>query len=183
MIDFLIVDNFYIDPIAVRDFALTQNFDVVGNYPGKRTQSCSEPFFSNIKQYIESNIIKTPITYWPTEYNTSFQITTEESKTWIHHDCTRWAGVIYLTPNAPIESGTGIYRHKESKIFLHQSNSPIDYNEAAIIEKDWELIAFCGNIFNRLVIYNGMLYHRSVLPGFGTCKQTGRLFQTFFFDA
>ena len=43
-------------------------------------------------------------------------------------------------------------------------------------------VAFVGNIYNRLVVYRGNLYHRSVLPGFGTDKHTGRLFQTFFFD-
>ena len=42
---------------------------------------------------------------------------------------------------------------------------------------------FCGNIFNRLVLYEGTYYHRSKVPGFGTDKYSGRLFQTFFFDA
>ncbi len=28
-----------------------------------------------------------------------------------------WAAVLYLTPNAPAESGTGIYRHKASGIY------------------------------------------------------------------
>ena len=47
----------------------------------------------------------------------------------------------------------------------------------------WDQIAFVGNVYNRLVVYRGFLYHRSVLPGFGTDKNTGRLFQTFFFDS
>jgi hypothetical protein len=46
----------------------------------------------------------------------------------------------------------------------------------------WEQVNFVGNIYNRLVVYRGSMYHRSVLPGFGTDKYTGRLFQTFFFD-
>lgn len=182
MINFLIVDNFYIDPNSVREFALSQEFSTYGNYPGVRTGSCSEPYFSSIKQYFETNIVKTPISFWPDGYNTAFQLTTKNDKTWIHHDCTQWAAVVYLTPDAPVESGTGIYRHKESKVFLHDSNQPIDYNEHPINESDWEMVAFAGNVFNRLVLYNGMFYHRSVIPGFGDTKNTSRLFQTFFFD-
>jgi hypothetical protein len=41
---------------------------------------------------------------------------------------------------------------------------------------------FVANIYNRMVLYRGSLYHRSVLPGFGHDKYTGRLFQTFFFN-
>ena len=35
----IITDNFYGDPDSVRKFALTQSFDVKGNYPGSRTKS------------------------------------------------------------------------------------------------------------------------------------------------
>ena len=38
-LDLMIIDNFYINPDAVRAFALTQEFGVIGNYPGKRTPS------------------------------------------------------------------------------------------------------------------------------------------------
>ena len=38
-LDLMIIDNFYTNPDAVRAYALTQEFDVTGNYPGKRTQS------------------------------------------------------------------------------------------------------------------------------------------------
>ena len=40
-----------------------------------------------------------------------------------------------------------------------------------------------GNVYNRLVAYRGnMLYHRSIVPGFGDSVETGRLTQVFFFD-
>ena len=38
---FTIVEDFYADPDSVRDYALSQNFNVSGNYPGLRTASCS----------------------------------------------------------------------------------------------------------------------------------------------
>ena len=58
------------------------------------------------------------------------------------------------------DSGTGIYKDKNS-----------DRNISV------------GNIYNRLVAYRGkVLYHRSIVPGFGNTLETSRLTQTFFFD-
>ena len=98
-----------------------------------------------------------------------YQLCLEGAETWIHKDDTQWAGVLYLTPNAPVESGTGIYE-------------PLVDNPNGNGLEDWKQIDLVGNIFNRLVLYRGNLHHRSVLPGFGTDKETGRLFQTFFFN-
>jgi hypothetical protein len=46
---------------------------------------------------------------------------------------------------------------------------------------DWEEVDRFGNIYNRLVLYRGNLYHASV-DYFGTTPEDGRLFQTFFFN-
>ena len=35
----IIIDDFYNNPEEVREFALAQDFDVDGNYPGHRTKS------------------------------------------------------------------------------------------------------------------------------------------------
>ena len=45
----------------------------------------------------------------------------------------------------------------------------------------WELVDTIGNIYNRLVLYPGDLFHAS-LDYFGKDLETGRLFQTFFFN-
>ena len=39
----IIIDNFYDNPDEVREFALAQDFNVDGNYPGHRTQSFLTP--------------------------------------------------------------------------------------------------------------------------------------------
>ena len=39
-----------------------------------------------------------------------------------------------------------------------------------------------GNVYNRLVLYRGDLFHRSLQSGFGNSVETGRLTQVFFFD-
>ncbi len=177
---FIIKDNFYNNPEEVRNYALSLDFDVAGNYPGLRTRSCVEPFLTNMKLELE-NILGRKITYWPTGYNSAFQYTTKDSKTWVHHDDTQWAAVVYLTPDAQIEAGTGIYRHKETQIYKHTEES-LDLNTIETKEEEWELLDSCANLYNRIVVYEGMLYHRSILPGFGNTKYDGRLFQTFFFN-
>lgn len=177
---FIIKDNFYSNPYDVRAYALGLDFNVSGNFPGTRTAPYEEPYFTEMKHALE-DIINKKIIYWPDGYNTAFQYTTKDSKTWVHYDQTQWAGVVYLTPNAPIESGTAICQHKQTKIYRHAPDQT-DYNEGGHEEEDWDLLDFCGNIFNRIVIYEGSLYHRSLLPGFGNTKYNGRLFQTFFFN-
>ena len=165
----LIFDNFYSNPLQVRNHALSLDFDTTGNYPGFR--SCPEPQHQSeyLKSYFETELLHFKTTDWHNTYNTCYQYTTEEAETWVHKDGMDWAGVLYLTPNAPVESGTGIY---ETDVEEPNCNS-LD---------DWTQIDSMGNKFNRLVLYRGGLQHRSILPGFGTDKYTGRLFQTFFFN-
>ena len=37
--NYLVIDNFYNNPIETRNYILTQEFAVSGNYPGQRTKS------------------------------------------------------------------------------------------------------------------------------------------------
>lgn len=177
----MIFENFYTNPMDVRNYALSQKFNITGNFPGVRTDATVGGTLKSTKLVFES-LLGIPITWWPEEYNTSFQYTTAKDDTWIHYDTTNWAAVLYLTPDAPLESGTAIYRHKESKIFsLDKNNKNTDYGGNNKLE-DWEPIVQVSNVFNRLVMYRGDYYHRSMLPGFGDNQYNGRLFQTFFFN-
>jgi hypothetical protein len=177
---FLIVENFYDHPLLIRNYAVTLPFDVTGNYPGYRTKCLEARQREKLKVKLEG-ILKQPIIDFPDLYNTSFQYTTKDDKSWVHHDETTWAGIVYLTPDAPLEAGTGIYRHKNSRIFAHNPGQ-YDYNNERTAPEDWELVAFAGNVFNRLVLYRGNYYHKSAVAGFGDSLHNGRLFQTFFFD-
>lgn len=182
---FLLFDNFYNNPLEVRNFALSQEFNVSGNYPGYRTEPLPEPFNSEAKNIFQ-NILHKNITWWPEQYNTSFQYTTKDDKTWIHYDPTMWAAVLYLTPNAPLDAGTAIYKHRNTGIFMLDRNDPkTDLNsdpDALNDVSQWDELVRVSNVFNRLVMYRGEYYHRSVLPGFGDNKYNARLFQTFFFN-
>ena len=177
-LNLLIVDDFYTNPDAVREYALAQPFDVTGNFPGVRTAP-----------YLPDDV-KAAIQYWIQPYGGrvttwfeeqgftgAFQLATANDRTWIHADYYNdWAAVCYLTPDAPHTSGTGLYRHKASGEYQrtdsdHEGN---DYTK-------WDLIDVVGNRYNRLVIYQGNLFHAS-LNYFGDCGANGRLFQTFFFS-
>ena len=185
--NFIVIDNFYTNPIETRNSVLeTQSFDIEGNFPGYRTNPVGQEHSLYLKKFFEV-IINKPITYWPGEYNTSFQYTTKEDTTWIHHDDTEWAGVVYLTPDAPLSSGTGLFQHIETGIDTWVLDEPeTDFNKSNFLGDDsihqWSIMCSAGNKFNRLVLYNGHAYHRSLDVGFGSSKHDGRLFQTFFFS-
>ena len=177
----IVVDDYYNNPDEVRQFALSQEFSVFGNYPGKRTKS----FLNESNKETIQNIIQPHggnITDWfysdDTSYTGCYQITTSNDRSWIHSDNdNRWAAVCYLTPNAPISGGTGLYKYKETGERGRYDNiyPGQDYTK-------WELIDAVGNIYNRLVIYPGCLFHAS-LNYFGNSLETGRLFQVFFFNS
>ena len=119
----MVFDNFYSNPIDVRNYALSLPFEISGNFPGLRTKPLDGVNNKNAKNLME-NILSKKIVWWPEEYNTAFQYTTEKDETWIHYDPTNWAAVLYLTPDAPLDSGTAIYMHNETKIYMLDRNNP-----------------------------------------------------------
>lgn len=185
-----IIDEFYSNVDEVRQFALEQDFSVRGNYPGPRTKSFLN---DSVKQVI--NDVISPrwgnVIFWgDEEYTGSYQFTTSRDRSWIHCDqTTRWAGVCFLTPNAPLSSGTGIFKHKPTGLIEcpRLENGETDHELLDKIYKDsqdytkWELVDKFANIYNRLIIYRGDFFHQS-LDYFGQDKYDGRLFQTFFFN-
>jgi hypothetical protein len=184
----LTIDNFYSNPMDVREFALKQEFKVRGNYPGQRTES----FLSDATKKTLRDILYPfagEITNWGGEYTGSFQYTTASDRSWIHADSTTdWAAVCYLTPDAPLTAGTGIFRHKETgwSNFDYRNNDP-EYLRQAPPGHDsqdytkWEMVDRIGNVFNRLIMYRADNYHVS-LDYFGKDMYDGRLFQVFFFN-
>jgi hypothetical protein len=81
-----------------------------------------------------------------------------------------WAGIIYLSPDAPLEGGLKLWRNK-------RGGHDFDWMTPA---DNWTLIDDIGNVYNRLVLARGDLPH-SGSAGWGDTVATGRLFQTFFF--
>ena len=183
-LNLLVIDNFYKNPVDVRNFALSQEFKVAGNYPGTRTQTfATNELKELINRYLEPFSGK--ITEFPMEtgaYNGSFQYTTSRDRSWIHTDHhNTWGGVLYLTPDAPVNSGTAFYRIKNGG---EMYENPLKRDYVDRYGQDltkWEMVDSVGNVFNRLVLFNSKRYHMS-MDYFGTDKMDGRLFQVFFFS-
>ena len=185
----LTIDNFYSNPMDVREFALRQEFKVRGNYPGQRTES----FLTDATKKTLRDILYPfagEITNWGGEYTGSFQYTTSSDRSWIHADSTTdWAAVCYLTPDAPVTAGTGIFRHKQTgwMNFDYKRQHDEEYLKQAPPGHDsqdytkWEMVDRVGNVFNRLIMYRADNYHVS-LDYFGKDMHDGRLFQVFFFN-
>lgn len=182
-INVIVVDDFYRDPNEVRNFALKQDFKVRGNFPGKRSKSFLN---ENLKQSIETILYPYAgkvVNWREEEFTGSFQITNASDRSWIHTDGScNWAGVLYLTPDAPLTSGTGLYKRKitNSQTTLSFESETLSCFEPYDLSR-WELVDEIGNIFNRLVLYRGNLWH-SALNFFGSNDIEGRLFQTFFIE-
>lgn len=180
-IKLIIVDDFYQNPDSVRSYALSQEFSVYGNYPGSRTK----PYLPDDVKTAIQNIVYTAggkITDWleNSGYTGAFQICTSTDRTWIHADSfNTWAGVCYLTPDAPVSSGTALYRYKSTKEYEHTEKSNQRYEGWDYTK--WDKTDYVSNKYNRLVLYRGNLYHAS-LDYFGDNNENGRLFQTFFFN-
>lgn len=180
----VVVDNFYDDPDLVRRVALQQQYEPDLRYfKGKRT---SEKFLPRgMKQIFENLLGKRIVTWDEHNFNGIFQYCTAQDPLVIHSDEQSYAGVVYLTPNAPPQSGTSFYR---SKKFPDVRTTDVkDSNYYEIYEGDFydrtrfDLVDTVGNVYNRLVIWNSKLIH-SASEYFGNDKENSRLFHLFFFD-
>lgn len=154
----IIVDNFLDNPDIVRQSVLNIPFINLGIFPGIRSDAADEEYQKMIKSKFEKILGTDKIKFRRDRDCFRFQLCFTDSETWIHKDDTDWAGVLYLNPDADVNAGTGIF----------------DQNE--------NLVTIIGNVYNRLVLYRGDLFHRSLISGFGSDVKTGRLTQVFFFD-
>ena len=176
----MIIDDFYKNPDKIRNFALNQEYNVFGNYPGKRTKDFKE----NYHKEMFEKLLGKEITYWPEKYNGCFQIVTKkDGNSWIHRDNTEYSALIFLNPNPEISSGgTIMYRHK--KTGLLKANNKDDekiLSNSSNIFSDWEEIDKIGNLYNRCFLIQGKYNHKSN-KYFGENLYDGRLFQIFFFN-
>jgi hypothetical protein len=179
-----IIDNFYKNPDKIRDFALKQYYWDDEGYVGMRTRK--QFMFEGVKERIEE-IMNAKITKW-NDYgmNGRFQSNVAGAPTAYHCDLQQWAGMIYLTPNAPFSSGTKIIANKKNKIYHNeQSNNVLDFfpNQNTFTDGTlFEDVDVIGNVYNRLAIFDAQSIHCAG-DYFGWDIASGRLWQMFFFDA
>ena len=162
----IVIDNFLDDPDRIRFHALGLDFNRYQvSVPGVRSMRLGGALQTEVEDKLKIAFGCKEIIWDMTQDTLCFQSCMEGTETLIHKDSQgedqgEWAAVLYLTPNPVLDSGTGVYESPD-----HDMNIDL------------------GNVYNRLVAYRGkMLYHRSIVPGFGNTLETSRLTQTFFFD-
>lgn len=178
-----IIDDFYADPHAVREFALKQEFEPNLNYyKGSRTK---EQFIIPGTKEAFEKIMGRQITNWTETHGMCgrFQYCTAEDSLVYHCDGQTFAGMVYLTPDAPYSCGTSLFAHKRTG--LRNENDFVEtdvFSETGFYDRTkFELVDTAGNVFNRLVIFDAKCIH-SANEYFGTNLTNSRLFHLFFFD-
>lgn len=180
------VDNFFKNPNAVRQLALSLDYsDNDSKYPGVRTQELGEvapDFFKAFVGKLFSLFVDVNNDLTNLKLSARFQkiprLHTNDylNRGWIHDDgFTILAGVVYLNPEPNIECGTSLYKLKDGQEFdselvrdaktsLYKLQN-VDEEKAQQIyklhnDKFIETVKF-GNVYNRLVAYDASIYHKA----------------------
>ena len=200
--DALIINNFLVYPTIVRDWILKQQFynakefsemyDTHTDWPGRRTVHVSDldKEYADIVLTRIASIAQSQFGLRNISIRSYFQLTTEDDgDSWVHQDNdTNLAAVLYLNPNAPLSSGTTLYRCKDIDKWSSFMADQSGYNTLKTInakenkelyEELFDIDNVIGNVFNRLIIYKGTEFHKSN-NYFGDSIENGRLTQVFF---
>jgi hypothetical protein len=187
-INIIVVDNFYSNPDLVREYAIENlNFESSDYHRGMRS---SDSFILNGTKERFEQILGKPILNWdnPSYANGKFQFCTSLDPIVYHTDIQSYAAMVFLTPNAPLQSGTATYRSiytnsikidnddTHAKAFKGLSNDLNFYDKTS-----FEVVDSIANIYNRLIIFDSKNIHAAV-NYFGDTIYNSRFFHLFFFD-
>jgi len=187
----VVVDDFYSDPDFVRNFAINNlDYNPSGYHKGRRSQRF---LLNGTKEKLEEIMGRKVINWNHPEYaNGVFQYCSSEDPIVYHSDKQTYAAAIYLTPNAPLRSGTSTYRstitgatmfdpgEARGEVFFKtfsQGGSELNFYDNSTLE----VVDSIANVYNRLVIWDGRAIHAGN-GYFGTDINDSRFFQLFFFD-
>lgn len=184
------VENFFPEPYVARAEALRhpswdcENHPEGGNWPGKRTdyasvishdvwQSACESIYRALGWEANRSV----------HFDSYFQICDEtDGDSWVHQDDMPQAythvGLVYLTPDAPRDGGTLIYKPKDPNaditLLKHKNGGflPGDPSEYTVTHE-------VENVFNKGIIYNPLTLHKSN-KYFGQAPHNARATYIFF---
>ena len=217
------IDNFLQYPEILTEYALSldyytsedhkKNNDPTipdGNWPGKRSKSLhtlNEPLFLSLCNKFLNVFYDSSYHNMNWNISMNFQLSSPNqygdlNEGWVHQDDkTLYAGVLYLTPNAPLNTGTSIYKKRadcldfssndhallpNSKVDLYSnfdSTKIEEYKKMLKINNSnfVETVNF-SNIYNRLIAYSGGIYH-GVKNYYGNDMTNERLTLVFFINS
>lgn len=167
-----VVDNFFEDPMAVRQYALEQEYslDHTNAFPGTRTKWMHELNYDlfEIVNFKFLNIFF-PDRSFTFICDCFFQLVPSHYQSgWIHRDTNNLvSGIIYLNPNPDPDSGTTIYKQKtpwtriknikeKELAYSQQTNDPVSMEEN---NSQFRESIIVKNEFNRLIAFDGHLPH------------------------
>ena len=190
----IVIDNFYKNVDEIREYALSQTYQSPENHgavgyrceSGKKIMDGTKEMFEKLMGGTIPNGSKHG--EWGYSTNGCFQWCNARVPIVYHCDSQKYAGIIYLTPNAPPNCGTSFFRHKNYKIrnssIFSKSDwykSDLNHKEPHLDKTQWEIVDSVGNVYNRLVIFDAQYIH-AVTEYFGEDINNSRLFQLFFFN-
>lgn len=194
-----VIADFYENPDEIRKYALAQKYTYCHEmrgieyvFPGSRTKDLkdlSQSLYEKVCKKLISvfHIPEHDVMRW--QINTSFQIVEGEyGHGLIHQDQnTVFAGVLYLTPEAPLDSGTSLFRKNanyDEDLYWQQVKAnderfkrkeSIDFSYHEMFDE----VVRVNNVYNSLILFEGDIYH-CANHFFGETKQDSRLAQVFF---
>ena len=156
----IVIDNFLEDPDRIREEGLELGYTKAQpNSPGWKGFRCLHTNMVDLEliELIRNKLNEMDPKFIGSNLRCFFHYTlNEDMSNTIHTDgIFDYAGVLYLTPNPPPNSGTAFY---------DDNNEEIDYVE---------------NVYNRLTIYPATIPH-SIKESFGDSINNGRLVYTVF---
>ena len=181
-LDALVVkDDFYPDPDAIRQIALTRAYEKPpANTPRLAvTSMCNEQesreMFERLSPYLENKQGNSVVAA-----NIMFRYTLKnaQKKVFCHVDGCSGAGIVYLSLPQNCAGGTTIYRHRETgdEIYNRANRHLYNFND----ESQWEILREVEMVYNRLVFYPGQLFHAITPIFFGDSIENARLTQNVF---
>lgn len=188
----IVVDDFYKDPDFIREWAIKEiEFSPSNYHKGERA---TNRFSTNATKETLEKIIGKEIYNWNHERyaNGIFQFCTADQPIVYHVDNQTYAGMVFLTKDAPLRTGTSFYRSKETGDFKFDSekrnteayfrafsgrSEEMNFYDGTNFEKVDEV----GNKYNRLVLFDAKNIHAAT-QYFGDRIDNARFFQMFFFD-
>lgn len=198
----MVVDDFYADPLAVRERALEGQYDSsLAFYPGLHSEIAAEhsrPLLATLARLLA---VLGSVRCRPQDIATDFSIVTTPASAMLarqkhpHVDGVPLAGVLYLNPD--YEVGTSFFRHRPTGLaFVRDEDEQRAYGRwmqdhadatqpasyAVADDHTWEHLHSVRGCFNRLVMYPGTAFHsiamQDVAPKLS--MQSARLTQRFF---
>ncbi len=190
--DIIVVEDFYSDPDLVRDVAMNNlTFSPSDYHKGER--ATTRFILDGTKEKLEEIIGKEIINWNHGGYaNGIFQFCTADQPIVYHVDSQTYAGVVFLTPDAPHESGTSFFKSKatgemkyggqkrdtQSYVDCFKGGSDkMNFYDSTNFEKIDEI----GNVYNRLALWDATTIHAATTY-FGDAIENARFFHMFFFD-